>query len=190
MPQTHDYPRMIGDITLRLMGPGDADAVLAFAAAMPQHDLLFLQRDIRNPRVVAAWIEQIAAGNIATALAVREDTVLGCAAIVRDGLSWSPHVGECRVVVSPDARGAGLGRELTQDALALSLSLGIEKLLARMTPDQHGAMAVFEELGFRPEAMFRDYVRDDDGATHDIVILSLDLNRHRAQLEAFGFSEV
>ncbi|WP_156680947.1 GNAT family N-acetyltransferase [Sphingomonas profundi] len=194
MPAAHDYPRLIplGEVTfeLRLMGPDDAAAVLAFAAGMPHHDLLFLQRDIRNPRVVAAWIDQIAAGNIVTVLAVRDGRVQGCAAIVRDGLSWSPHVGECRVVVAPDARGHGLGREITQDALALSLSLGIEKLLARMTPDQQGAIAVFEELGFHPEALFRDYVRDDSGASHDLVILSLDLVRHRAQLEAFGFSEV
>ncbi len=194
MSVTHDYPRTIDlagvEFELRQMGSDDAGAVLAFAEGMPHHDLLFLQRDIRKPKVVAAWIEQIASGNIATILAWRDGRVQGCAAIVRDGLSWSPHVGECRVVVSPTARGHGLGREITQDALALSLSLGIEKLLARMTPDQQGAMAVFEELGFHPEALFRDLVRDDEGVDHDIVILSLDLARHRAQLEAFGFSEV
>ena len=38
--------------------------------------------------------------------------VVATTAIVRDQLSWSPHVAEIRVLVSPDMRGKGLGRAL------------------------------------------------------------------------------
>jgi len=44
---------------LRPMQRDDADAVQAFAASMPAHDLLFLRRDIRNPRVISAWLDQV-----------------------------------------------------------------------------------------------------------------------------------
>jgi L-amino acid N-acyltransferase YncA len=114
----------------------------------------------------------------------------GCAAVVRDALSWSPHVGELRVVVSEAARSGGLGRLLVQEAFALAVSIGLEKLVARMTPDQRGAIAVFEEMGFSAEALLREYVRDADGVKHDIVILSLDVARHLAQRDAYGYSEV
>jgi L-amino acid N-acyltransferase YncA len=194
MKETNSYPRPVRcmgtELELRIMRDGDARAVLEFAAALPPHDLIFLQRDIRNPKVVAAWIGQIAHGTITSLLALANGAVRGCAAIVQDELSWSPHVGEIRVVVSDDMRGSGLGRLLVQDALALAVARGLEKLIARMTPDQRGAIAVFQELGFRGEALLRDHVRDAAGATHDIVIFSLDVARHHAQLETYGYSEV
>jgi L-amino acid N-acyltransferase YncA len=171
------------------MTAADAAAALAFAAALPAHDLLFLQRDIRSPKVVAAWLEQIARGVITSLVAVADGEIHGCAAVVRDDLSWSPHVGELRVVVSASARGGGLGRLLVQDAFALALSMNMEKLIARMTPDQVGAIAVFEEMGFTAEALLRDYVRDADGVTHDIVILSLAVSRNTNQRETYGYNE-
>jgi len=191
--ETPQYPRTIRcnnmDYELRLMTNGDADAAIEFAKMLPPHDLLFLQRDIRNPKVVAAWLEQIERGTITSLVAVADGRIHGCAAIVRDVLSWSPHVGEMRVVVGKSARGGGLGRLLAQDAFAYAVSTGVEKLIARMTPDQRGAIAVFEEMGFSAEALLRDYVQDGDGARHDIVILSLEVARNRAQREAYGYNE-
>lgn len=187
------YPRRVrcggSEFDLRLMAAGDEAAALAFAQQLPAHDLLFLQRDIRNPKVVAAWIEQISRGVITSVVAVAVGKIHGCAAIVRDDLSWSPHVAELRVVVSEDARGDGLGRLLVQDAFALAVSFGVEKIVARMTPDQRGAIAVFEEMGFTAEALLRDYVRDSAGVTHDIVMLSLAVSRHSQQRRAYGYDE-
>jgi L-amino acid N-acyltransferase YncA len=192
--EANHFPRRMRcdatELTLRFMTAADADAVLAFAAALPPHDLLFLQRDIRNPKVVAAWVGEIARGAITSVLAVAADGIVhGCVAIVRDELSWSSHVGELRVVVSQAMRGTGLGRVLVQDAFALAIERGIAKIMARTTPDQRGAIAVFQELGFRGEALLRDHVRDVNGMTHDIVIFSLDIARHHAQLEAYGYNE-
>jgi len=187
------YPRTVRcgstDVEIHLMGLDDEAAVIAFARELPPHDLLFLHRDIRNPKVVAAWIEQIRQGAITSLLAVVDGRVHGCTAIVRDLLSWSPHVAELRVVIDPEMRGTGLGRTLVQDAFALAVAMGVEKILARMTSDQRSAIAVFEEMGFRGEALLRDYVRDAAGVTHDMAILSLDVARSRAQRQAFGYNE-
>ena len=49
----------------------DAQALAAFAAALPAHDLLFLRRDISQPKVIAAWMQAIAEGRLHS-LAVRE----------------------------------------------------------------------------------------------------------------------
>jgi RimJ/RimL family protein N-acetyltransferase len=59
-----------------------------------------------------------------------------------------------------------------------------------MTLDQKGAIAVFEELGFRPEALLRDHVRDGDGVKHDITILGHDVERFHAQMEAYGLTDL
>ena len=171
---------------LRYMAPGDDAAVAAFADALPAHDLLFMRRDITQPKVISAWLGGIADGSITTLLATRNGRVCGCTALIRDELSWSPHVGEMRLVLDPGVRGRGLGRALADECFAIALGLGIEKIVAYMTVDQQAAIAVFEELGFRPEAMLREHVRDRQGTKHDVAILSQDVNRLLARLATFG----
>jgi RimJ/RimL family protein N-acetyltransferase len=177
-------------VTLRPLVPGDASAVRGFAEMMPPHDLLFLQRDIRNPRVIAAWLDQIASGQIESLLALdAAGAILACTALVRDELSWSPHVAEIRIVIAPAARGTGLGRLLALECVNAARSRGVEKLQVRMTPDQPAALRVFEDMGFQPEALLRDQVRDAGGETHDILILGLNLARQGRQQEAYGLGE-
>src|SRR5215510_7924376 len=190
MSEQRSYPRHVkteaGDIEFRLMTRADEAAVLAFAQKLPTHDLLFLPRNISQPKVLSAWINEIERGAIVSLLAVKDNAVVGCGTVVRDQHSWSPHVGEIRMVVSLDVRGQGVGRTLSQETFALALGAGLEKLSVQMTVDQQAAIALFESLGFRAEALLRDHVRDVDGKTHDIVVLGHNIEQVRAQLEAYG----
>ena len=176
-------------VELKAMAAGDEAAVLTFAQALAPHDLLFLRRDISQPKVVEAWVRSIEAGDIVTVLAWSGERVVGCAAVVRDPLSWSPHVAELRVVIAESMRGKGLGHLLTQEAFSQGLQAGAEKLTAQMTLDQKGAQAVFEGLGFSVEALLRDQVRDRDGRKHDVLILSHDVARVSDRHAAYGLSE-
>ena len=190
MSEARSYPRHVktdaGEIEFRLMSQADEAAVLDFAQKLPVHDLLFLPRDISSPKVLAAWIKEIERGEIISLLAVKAGRVVGCGTLVRDPMSWSPHVAEIRNVVSSDVRGQGVGRALSQETFALALSAGLEKLVVQMTVDQSGAIAIFEGLGFKAEALLRDHVRDVDGKTHDIVMLGHNVAQVRAQMEAYG----
>jgi RimJ/RimL family protein N-acetyltransferase len=191
--EMRSYPRHIktdgGDVEFRLMGQADEAAVLAFAKGLPVHDLLFLPRNISQPKVLSAWVKEIERGSIVSVLAVKDGAVVGCGTIVRDPLSWSPHVGEIRMVISTDVRGLGVGRALSNETFALALSIGVQKLVVQMTVDQTGAIAIFEGLGFRAEALLRDHVKDLSGQTHDIVVLGHNVAQVRAQLEAYGLPE-
>jgi N-acetylglutamate synthase-like GNAT family acetyltransferase len=190
--ETRSYPRHVateaGEIEFRLMSPADEAAVLAFAQKLPVHDLLFLPRDISEPKVLTAWIKEIERGAITSLLALKAGTVVGCGTLVRDPLSWSPHVGEIRSVVAADVRGLGVGRALSQETFALALGAGLEKLVVQMTVDQTGAIAIFEGLGFKAEALLRDHVKDKAGKSHDIVVLGHNVAQVRAQLEAYGLT--
>src|SRR6202165_5645415 len=175
-----------GDIEFRMMGPADEAAVLAFAQALPAHDLLFLPRNISEPKVLSAWVKEIERGAITSRLAVKDGKVVGCGTLVRDPHFWSPHVGEIRMVVSLDVRGQGVGRALSQEIFALALGAGLEKLVVQMTVDQTGAIAIFEGLGFKAEALLRDHVKDKAGKKHDIVVLGHNVAQVHAQMEAYG----
>ena len=177
-------------VSIRPFARADAIGVAEFAKGLPENDLLFLSRDIQHARVIEAWLDAVNAGEmeslVATAYISGTDIIVATTAIVRDRLSWSPHVAEIRMLVSSDMRGKGLGRALLDASVALARDGGATKLMARMTPDQRGAITLFEEAGFRGEAMLRDQVKARDGTLYDLAILSLDVGRNDAAHAAWG----
>ncbi len=187
------YPRRVDcggtQIEIAHMTSGDRDAVVAFVAALPVHDLLFVPRDISHPKVIDAWMQALGSGEVASLIARDGNVVVGCTAIVTDPLSWSRHVGQMRVLVSPLVRGVGLGRALIQECFAQALDLGLKKLVAQMTTDQHAAIAVFEELSFRPESLLHQHVADREGRMHDLVVLSHDVDAVAMRHQLYGLDE-
>ena len=166
--------------TIRRFRPTDDAAMLAFAATLPEHDLLFLGRDLRHPRVIDAWQQAVAEGWIDSLVAEDGERIVATGALVRDPLGWSGHVGEIRLLVAPDRRGAGLGGDLLEALLAIAYAHGLAKLTATMTPDQAASIALFERLGFTREALLADHVRGSDGAAHDLIVLARTMSGRQA----------
>lgn len=177
------------EVTLRLMQPADREAVLAMARELPAHDLLFMRRDITDEAVVDRWLAEITTGEVTTILAVNDERVLGYGTVHRSLVPWTDHIGELRVLVAESARGHGLGRLLTHEAFLLALTLGVEKMIAQMTVDQEGAIATFSNLGFRPEAILRDQVKDRNGTTHDLIMMGHEVRQFQARRQALGFQD-
>lgn len=177
------YPRTIflpdgQSVQMRLMTAADRDAMLAFARSLPQEDLLFLRVDISDPAAVDIWIRNIEAGLSATLLAFDGNGIVGYATVHRSQVPWMRRVGELRVNVGAGYRARGLGRSLTSQIFDLARGLGLRKLMANMTTDQHGAQAAFRRLGFIPEALLADYVEDRNGTPRDLVMMSYDIGGH------------
>lgn len=174
-------------VTLRPFAPADLMALQDFAQAMPLHDLLFLDADIQKPEVLVEWAKAVIDGQIISLVAFDGPRVVGTAAIVRDRLGWSQHVAEMHLLVAEDYRGLGLGRTLLHHAFTMAVDGGAEKLCARMTPDQKGAISMFEEMGFRQEALLTDHVRERGGDVHDLAVYSYNVGRIGARHGADGF---
>ncbi|MBM4204268.1 MAG: GNAT family N-acetyltransferase [Gammaproteobacteria bacterium] len=187
------YPRLVdnqrGRFEICLMQATDAGDALAFARTLPEHDLLFLPRNITVPKVLAAWMNQLDKGAIASLVVMHQSRMVGFSAVVSEPRSWSKHVGELRVLIAPDVRDTGIGRVLIQESFLLAISRDLEKLTAQMTMDQKGAIAVFQDLGFIAEALLRDQVKDNKGETHDIVVLSHNVADFQARMEQYGLAE-
>ncbi len=174
------------DVVIRSLVRSDVPAVGQFAAALSTHDLLFLRRDIQHARVIDAWMQAADRGEMESLVAVCDDRVVATLAVAREKLGWSPHVAEIRMVVAAELRGGGLGRQLLAKGIELAIEGGASKLTARMTPDQTGAITLFEEAGFRGEALLRDHVRDRDGNAHDLAVLALHPGRAAGRRAGFG----
>lgn len=167
-----------GQVEIRPMTASDRDAIVGFARQLPQEDLLFLRVDITEPAVVDAWIRNQQSGLSTTLLAYDESGLIGYAAVHRNPAPWTRRVGEIRVNVSPAYRGKGLGRVLITHIFDLARGLGLAKLVANMTSDQHGAQTAFRHLGFVPEAVLADHVEDREGRSRDLIIMTHDVEGH------------
>ena len=191
--KSRTYPRRIDcggtPIDLTRMTSADREALVTFVAGLPAQDLLFVPRDISHPKVIDAWMQAVDKGAVVSLITRSGDTMVGCTTIFTDTMSWSRHVGELRVLVSPSGRGKGLGRALIQECFVQALELGLKKLIAQMTTDQVGAIAVFEDLGFKAEALLHHHVADRNGAMHDLVVLSHDVDAVAARQDVYGVSD-
>ncbi|MGI8550446.1 MAG: GNAT family N-acetyltransferase [Dehalococcoidia bacterium] len=162
-------------MTLRLMTPRDSEGILAFARSLPEADLLFLRSDITNPVVVRNWVENIEEGRTVTLLAEVSGELSGYASLHYNETTWQRHLGEIRIQVGQRYRSQGLGKALAGEIFSIARNLGVRKIMAQMTPDQKGAIATFERLGFQPEALLQDFVIDRSGRTRDLVIMANDV---------------
>ena len=48
----------------------------------------------------------------------------------------------------------------------------------------------FRNLGFRPEALLLDHVKDRDGKKRDLLVMSLDVAGVAAQMHAYGVDAI
>ncbi len=179
-PVQRSYPRSLalGDgrqVGLRLMVPADAHRLHAFARSLPKDDLQFLRVDITRLVAVLNWAQKIRAGLTVTVLAENKGEVVGYASVHNDQVSWQRHLGELRIQVAPAYRGSGLGTALGREIFALAPELGIEKIVAQMTPNQQQAMALVRGAGFRQEAVLPGFVIDRDGRKNDLIVLTCEV---------------
>jgi L-amino acid N-acyltransferase YncA len=162
-------------VSLRLMTAADAGRIAAFARSLPEDDLLFLRMDITDPSAVALWVKNLEAGLATTVIAEASGETVGYASLVQNRVAWQRHLGEIRTQVGPSHRSRGLGRALAGEIFAIGRERGLRKIVAQMTTDQKGALATFERLGFKPEALLQDFVVDHAGRTRDLVVMAFDV---------------
>jgi L-amino acid N-acyltransferase YncA len=53
----------------------------------------------------------------------------------------------------------------------VAASAGIEEIIVKMMASQTAAIRIFQNLGFRQEAVLRDYVKDSRGVRNDLVLM-------------------
>jgi ribosomal protein S18 acetylase RimI-like enzyme len=171
-------------MTIRELTTDDADALAGLFGGLSERDLTFIREDLGD----RAKIETLSRTSGLRFVEVNGDDITGYAAVERLP-GWSNHVGELRLVVDPDRRGAGVGRSLAQHALAAALQAGIGKVVVELAADQDGALAMFAGLGFTGEALLRDHIRDRDGQLRDLIVLAHHADENWSVIDAVGLAD-
>jgi ribosomal protein S18 acetylase RimI-like enzyme len=162
---------------VRQLSERDEAALATFLAALPPGDRTFIKEDVANRGIPRAWIADRSAFR---AVALEGDGIVGLVA-VSPGVGWSSHVGDLRLVVHPAYRRRGIGTALARRAVLEALRTGLKKLVVEVVAEQQAAAAMFLGLGFEPEALLRDHIRDREGNLRDLLLLA-----HRADANWSG----
>jgi len=141
-----EITREQADIVLRRLGLGDLGAVEALerrAYNTPWSRLMF-QGEISRPgsRCYGAFIEK---------------TLAGYLIVSRHTDAW--HI--MNVAVDEPHRRLGVARRMLETMLSETDADGMRGYTLEVRVSNHGAIRLYEELGFRPSGMRRGYYTDD-----------------------------
>ncbi len=179
-PSASRYPKTIklkdgSEVLVRFMDQGDQERLLDLFKRVPEAERVFLREEMARPEAVEARMRALERGRFTALVAEAGTRVVGEAVLQRRPTHWLHHVAEVHVVVDSAYRRVGLAHNLLYELLDLARDQGIETLLAEMMSEQVAAISLFERLGFKREAVFRELVKDLHGKRHDLVIMTRDL---------------
>lgn len=147
--------------------------MLHFTQSLTSDDMMYLRLDIAQPEVLDEWLNNTTNGKSITVLALDEDGKIGGYCTLHRNLkSWTRHIGEIRVFVSSEMRGLGLARRLVSEIFQIAKQQNVQRLVVNIARDQLHIQQMLQRLGFKVEALLTDWLMSRDGRTHDLVIMS------------------
>ena len=169
---------------IRPLESADRDALQRFLHRVPAGDRTFFKEDVADPAVVDAWTLP----GPARVVAVQDGEVVGSLAVVPLH-GWSAHVGEIRLIVDPGHRGRGIGRTLARRAVVEAMELGLAKMVVEVIADQEPTVTMFRSIGFDPEALLTDHVRDQGGELRDLMLLAHSVEEQWSSIIMAGIAD-
>ncbi|MDZ7262232.1 MAG: GNAT family N-acetyltransferase [candidate division KSB1 bacterium] len=166
-------------------GPDDLEALLEFYRALPEEDRLFLRSDVTKRENVVRRFGRLDYETVFPVLALVKEKIIGIGTIFRAEFGWKRDLGEIRVVVAREYQRKGLGTILTRELFFHAIKPKLFKLQAEMMDTQKSAIAAFERLGFRTEAVLKKHVTDVTGQRRDLIIMTLDIEELWYLMEDF-----
>jgi ribosomal protein S18 acetylase RimI-like enzyme len=173
---------------IRPMTETDAAAFAHFIVALPVGERRFLKESLEDPPTAFVAFQQDPRARHLVAVDT-EGEIAGLAGAF-PGEGWSSHVAEIRVVVSSQHRRRGLGRELARSALVQALKLECSHAFVEVVAEQEALVAMFQDLGFEPEALLADFVRDTAGDFHDLMLLTHRVDDQWGRNHSLGLMDV
>lgn len=170
------YPRQVtlrngARLVFRPMGRDDVDRLWVFFQQIPPEDKMFFRQDVSRREVVQRWADTLDYGLVLPILALEGQRVVGDATLHRQKTGWKQRVGVVRVQVAPDYRHLGLGTAMVRELRHLGEKSALHYLMAEIIEEQAAAVRAFEKIGFVRAATYRNFVNDQGGALHNLLVL-------------------
>lgn len=158
-------------VTFRPMVREDVGGLWDFFRQIPLEEKMYLREDVDRREEVERWARNLDYDTVLPILAFSEGRVVGDATLHRNRTGWKQRVGTIRIVIAPDFRHRGLGTAMIRELRHLGEKASLHYLLAEVIEEQKAAIRALEKLGFERMIVYRNYVNDQRGRLHNLVIL-------------------
>jgi RimJ/RimL family protein N-acetyltransferase len=158
-------------ITLRPMTADDADRLWEFFREIPSVDKMYLRENVDRREVVEGWAKALDYEVVLPLLAFHGARVVGDATLHRNRTGWKQRVGIVRILIAPDFRHRGLGTAMVREIRHLGEKLSLNYIMAEVIEEQQAAIRAFEAMGFERAVVYRNFVNDQKGHLHNLVVL-------------------
>lgn len=176
------YPKEItlrdgARVTFRPMAVEDVDPLWEFLRRIPLEEKLFFREEVNRREDVERWAKALDYDAVLPILAFCEGKVVGDATLHRNRAGWKQRVGTIRILIAPEFRHRGLGTAMIRELRHLGEKSSLHYLRAEVVEEQQAAVRAFEALGFERMVVYRNYVNDQKGNLHDLVVLLYDMSQ-------------
>jgi RimJ/RimL family protein N-acetyltransferase len=176
------------EVILRPLVLQDTDRLMAFYGALPDEDRKYLKFDVTDRKAVVKRLRRVESGDDIRVVAVHGGVIVASGALELSGEAWSKHQAEIRVIVARPFQKRGLGTIVIRELYFIAVQNQIQTIVARMMRPQVGAQKIFRRLGFREDSMMPDFVKDLQGGSQDLIVMTCDVKELWKQLDR-TFSE-
>lgn len=160
------------EVVIRRLALYDLDRLMSFYQKLPLDDRKYLKFDVTNRNVVARRLKRIESGDDIRVIALLNGEIIASGALELSGEGWSKHQGDIRVIIASGFQHRGLGTLLIRELYFIAIQNNVETIVARMMRPQVGAQHIFHKLGFREEILLPDFVKDLEGTTQDMIVMT------------------
>ena len=163
------------ELGIRPLGAGDEKALLGFFKNLPEPEVMFFKRRVRDPEVIKQWCENIDLYARLPLLALHEGKVIAVASLLQNNGGWKRHIGRISQSILPKYRQKGIAGKLVQELVDVARMAGLQKVEAEFIDKQEGGQKLFALLGFTHLMRLEDYVQDMQAIQHDYVLMGMNL---------------
>ena len=174
-------------MNMRHLQKEDSSALQAFLQSLPSGETTFIRE---NPFATSSIDDWLRTEHPLHFVAVEDSgSIIGYVSVTpRSGMS--AHVGEITLLVAPAHRSRGIGRALARTAMIAAFQAGgLEKLIVEIVAVQEGTAAMFRSMGFAPEALLIDQLRDESGQRYDLLVLCHHVTSGWADIVTLGLDQ-
>jgi RimJ/RimL family protein N-acetyltransferase len=168
---------MADRVVVRRASPGDAGALVELAEAVASEPEGWLISDgvWRTPGEERRFLRALRRYNDAAVfVAELPEGIVGRLSLGRDPHPASRHVADLGLMVAASHRRRGIGNALLETAVDWAKETGVRKLELHVFPHNEGAIALYENFGFRREGLRRAHYRRG-GEYLDAVLMAFDV---------------
>lgn len=184
------YPKEVAlksgeTIVVNPLQDDEMEKLILFFQSLPIEERMYLRSDVSQRENIVKRFGTLNYNIRFPILASFNENIVAIGSMYRAEFGWTRNLGEIRVVISPEFQKKGLCTVLVKELFFYAIATDLYKIQAEIMENQSSAIAAFEHMGFKREALLHKHVTDINGERHNLVMMSLDIKELWYLMEDF-----